>query len=99
MNRTEMDSYQILYIRWNPDSHTPEEHRFERSAIQRVYYGRYLTKEAHFYQRAEFREPVRTIQFWPEIHILYQQGLEHRLCTVRFYEETEANAWLSQLAS
>lgn len=99
LNRTEMDRYQILYIRWNPDSHTPEEHRFERSAIQRVYYGRYLTKEAHFYQRAEFREPVRTIQFWPEIHILYQQGLEHRLCTVRFYEETEANAWLSQLAS
>lgn len=39
LNRTEMDSYQILYVRWNPDSYTPEEHRFERSAVQRVYYG------------------------------------------------------------
>ncbi|WP_339305195.1 hypothetical protein [Paenibacillus sp. FSL R5-0519] len=97
LDRTEMDDHEIRYVRWYPDRLNPEENRFGRLAIQHVYYGRYLIKEAHFYQRAEFKEPVRTIQMWPEIHIVYRQGLENRVCTIRFYEDAEAQTWLDQL--
>ncbi|MDQ0172533.1 hypothetical protein [Paenibacillus tundrae] len=99
LDRVEMDDYQVRYIQWNPETQESEEDAFDRSAIQQVYMSRYTMKNAHFYQKANFGEHVMLYQFLPEIHIIYRQGMQNKICTVRFYEGAEAKAWLDELSS
>ncbi|WP_145407057.1 hypothetical protein [Paenibacillus xylanexedens] len=99
LDRVEMDDYQVRYIRWTPETGESEEDMFDRAAIQRVYISRYTMKNVHFYKKAKLGEHVMLYQFLPEIHIIYRQGMQNKICTVRFYEGAEAKAWLDELSS
>ncbi|WP_339305196.1 hypothetical protein [Paenibacillus sp. FSL R5-0519] len=92
---TSLNQHEVSYSQWDSRTQDIEENRFNKSRIERVYYGRHDVKDIHLYLEKDSEEVFAL----PVIHFIYDQNMKRRAHSVSFLYEKDAERWMELLSS